>query len=110
MKEIAGLLPKTDETLYFFNRCHPVDEDEPIVEAFDSKDPVTVWAGLPEKVVKARVQKNIQNNSDYDIVVVARTKDGWPIFFEGKDRPKCDLKAVNFDSFRDMSKKIELYR
>ena len=110
MEEIADLLPETNETLYFFNRCHRVDEDELIVEAFDSKDPVTVRTGSSEEEERARVQKNIQNNSDYDIVVVTRTKDGWPIFLEGKDRPKCDLKAVNFDSFRDMSKKIELYR
>ena len=107
MKELQNLLPKTKATLIFYNRCASVDDQELIVEAFNSEDPVTVWAGAPqttEEKERGTLQKNIKNNSDYEIVVVARTKEGWPIFFEGKK-----MMAVKFDTLV-WSKKIVIYR
>ena len=108
MKELQNLLPKTKATLIFYNRCASVDDQELIVEAFNSEDPVTVWAGAPqttEEKERGSLGKNIKNNSDYpDIIVLARTKDGWPIFFEGKQR-----QAVKFDSLM-WRKKIVIYR
>ena len=108
MEEIADLLPETAATLFIKNRCASVEDQELIGEAFDSEHPVTVWVGAPpspEEKERGSWQKNIRNNSDYsEIIVVARTKEGWPIFFEGKQ-----LNAVKFDSLV-WSKKIELYR
>ena len=80
-----------------------------IGEAFDPEDTVTVWAGAPptpeEDDEEERGEpKNMKNNSDYDLIVVAQTKMGKPIFFEGNQ-----LKAVKFDSWT-WTKKIELYR
>ena len=107
MEEIGNLLPKTRATLFFKNRCASVDGQDLIGEAFDSEDPVTVWAGAPpttEEKERGSLPKNIKNNSKYEIIVLARTKEGWPIIFEGNQ-----LKAVKFDSLV-WSKKIVIYR
>ena len=108
VEEIADLLPETDATLFFYNRCASVDDQDLIGEAFNSEDPVTVWAGAPpttEEKERGTLQKNIKNNSDYsEIVVLARTKEGWPIFFEEKQ-----LNAVKFDPLV-WSEKIVIYR
>ena len=108
VEEIAKLLPDTDPTFcFYFNRCVSVDDQELISEAFSSEDTVTVWVGAPPastETKRKKVKTNIQNNSDHEIVVVAWTKEGWPIFFKGKQ-----LKAVKFD-FLFWSKKIVLYR
>ena len=109
VEEIQDLLGQSDANLFFYNRCTSVDEQDLIGEAFDSEDPVTVWVGAPptpeEDEVEERSQpKNIKNKSDYEIVVVAQTKNGRPIFFK-----ENQLKAVKFDSWT-WTKKIELYR
>ena len=103
---LPNLLPKTKATLIFYNRCASVDDQDSIGEAFHYEDPVTVWVGAPQTTEEKErgSLKNISNNSKYEIVVLARTKDGWPIFFEGKQ-----LQAVKFDSFV-WSKKIVIYR
>ena len=109
VEEIQDLLGQNDAALFFYNRCTSVDDQDLIGEAFDSEDPVTVWVGAPpsleEDDVEERSQpKNIKNKSDYEIVVVAQTKNGRPIFFK-----ENQLKAVKFDSWT-WTKKIELYR
>ena len=108
VEEIADLLPETDATLFFYNRCASVDDQDLIGEAFDSNDPVTVWVGAPpEEEVERSERKNltnIKNNSDFEIIMVAQTKKGMPIFFE-----KNQLAAVKFDSWA-WSNKIALYR
>ena len=108
MKELQNLLPKTKATLIFYNRCASVDDQELIVEAFNSEDPVTVWAGAPpttEEKERGSLKKNIKNNSDYStIIVLAWTKKESPIFFEGKQ-----LQAVKFDPLV-WSEKIVIFR
>ena len=112
MEEIADLLPENDAPLFFYNRCSSVDDQDLIVEAFDSEDPVTVWAGAPPATEEDEEEdeeergdpKNIKNNSDYEIIVVAQTKKGLPIFLRGNQ-----VKAVKFDSWA-WTKNIELYR
>ena len=107
VEEIGDLLPKTGATKFFKNRCASVDDQDLVGEAFDSEHPVTVWVGAPpttEEKERGSLQKNIKNNSKYEIIVLARTKEGWPIIFEGKQ-----LMAVRFDSLV-WSKKIVIYR
>ena len=108
VEEIAKLLPKTEATLFFYNRCASVEDQDLIGEAFDSEDPVTVWAGAPpttEEKERGSLKKNIKNNSDYStIIVLAWTKKESPIFFEGKQ-----LQAVKFDPLV-WSEKIVIFR
>ena len=110
VEEIQDLLGQSDANLFFYNRCTSVDDQDLIGEAFESEDPVTVWDGAPpipdEGEVEERSEqiKNIKNKSDYEIIVVAQTKKGRPIFFSGNQH-----KAVKFDSWA-WTKKIELYR
>ena len=69
VEEIGNLLPKTDATLFFYNRCASVDDQDLIGEAFDSGDAVTVWVGAPpttEEKERGSLQKNIKNNSKYE--------------------------------------------
>ena len=110
MADIASLLP-TDAPPFFYNCCTLLDCDEAIGEAFDSEDAVAVWLGAPpppesEPRKFGQIEKkNIRNNTDYKIVVVARTiKKGMPIFLKGNQ-----LGAVKFD-YLNWSQKIELYR
>ena len=107
VEEIQNLLGQNAAPLFFYNRCTSVDDQDLIGEAFDSEDAVTVWAGAPptpEEEERSRVPKNIKNNSDYEIIVVAQTKKGMPIFLRGNQ-----VKAVKFDSWA-WTKNIELYR
>ena len=109
VEEIADLLPQTDAPLFFYNCFTRVDGDDLIGEAFDSEDAVTVWLGAPPEEGPRKFgqieKKNIRNNTDYKIVVVARTiKKGMLIFLNGNQ-----LKAVRFD-WLNWSQKIELYR
>ena len=107
VEEIQDLLGQSDANLFFYNRCTSVDDQNLIGEAFDSEDAVTVWRGAPpspDEVERSKPIKNIKNKSDYEIIVVAQTKKGRPIFFSGNQH-----KAVKFDSWA-WSKKIELYR
>ena len=109
VKELKNVLGKNEATLFFKNRCTSVDDQDLVGEAFDSEDAVTVWVGAPqtpeEDEVEERSQpKNIKNMSDYEIIVVAQTKNGRPIFFKENQQL-----AVKFDSWA-WTKKIELYR
>ena len=107
MEEIQNALGQNDVPLFFYNRCTSVDDQDLIGEAFDSEDAVTVWAGappLPEEEERSRVPKNLKNNSDHEIIVVAHTNKGLPIFLRGNQ-----VKAVKFD-FWAWTKIIELYR
>ena len=110
VEEIQDLLELNDVVLFFFNRCTSVDDQDLIGEAFDSEDAVTVWVGPPptpeegDERDERREPNKISNNSHFEIVVVAQTKSGRPIYFE-----ESQLKAVKFDSSA-WTKKIELYR
>ena len=107
VEEIQNALGQNDVPLFFYNRCTSVDDQDLIGEAFDSEDAVTVWAGAPptpEEEERSRVPKNLKNNSDYEIIVVAHTNKGLPIFLRGNQ-----VKAVKFD-FWAWTKIIELYR
>ena len=107
MEEIQNALGQNNVPLFFYNRCTSVDDQDLIGEAFDSEDAVTVWAGAPptpEEEERSRVPKNLKNNSDYEIIVVAHTNKGLPIFLRGNQ-----VKAVKFD-FWAWTKIIELYR
>lgn len=109
VEEIADLLGLNDAILFYSNRCTSLNYQDLIEEAFDSEDVVYVWIGAPpapEEEIRRKLPKNIRNNSDNkDIVVVAETQDGLPIFFEGRK-----LKAVNFKSWTwPWNRKIEIY-
>ena len=110
VEEIQDLLELNDVVLFFFNRCTSVDDQDLIGEAFDSEDAVTVWVGAPptpeegDERDERREPNKISNKSHFEIVVVAETKSGRPIYFE-----ESQLKAVKFDSSA-WTKKIELYR
>ena len=109
MEELQDLLGQNDATLFFYNRCTSVDEEDLIGEAFDSEDTVTVWVGAPpdpeeDDEEERNEPKKIKNNSDYEIILVAETRSGNPVCFEGNK-----VTAVRFDS-STWSKNIELYR
>ena len=94
--------------LFFFNLCTAVSINSLIVDAFKPDDVVTVRKGVPptpEEEKRSSVQKNIRNNSDYEIIVVAQTpKMKQPIFLKG-----AELAAVRFDPWA-WTNKIELWR
>ena len=113
VEEIQNLLeiPMSKEPLFFYNRCATVGHEDLIGEAYGSEDIVKVWTSNVEDANTTKTEegkrakpKNFINNSGYEIIVVARTKDGWPIFFDEKETT-----ALKFASFV-WTKKIVLYR
>ena len=94
--------------LYFFNQCTEVSVTSLIVDAFGPEDVVKVRVGVPptpEEEERSSGLKNIRNNSDAEIIVVAQTnKMKQPIFLKGKE-----IAAVRFDSWH-WTNKIELWR
>ena len=111
MEEIKDLLGQKYPSLFYFNRCTAIEDQELIRDAFDSEDTVTVWVGPPptpeegdEREDRRSEPKNIINKSRYEIIVEAQTKNGSKICLE-----ENQLKAVKFD-FGTWNKEIELYR
>ena len=110
VEEIKDLLGQNYPSLFYFNRCTAIEDQELIGDAFDSEDTVTAWVGAPptteedDETEDRGEPKNIMNMSGYKIIVVAQTKKGFPIFFE-----ENQFKAVKFDSWT-WKKKIKLYR
>jgi len=113
VEEIQDLLeiPISKEPLFFYNRCATVDPEDLIGEAYGSEDVVIVWTSNEEDANSQKTEegkrakpKEIKNETDHEIIVVARTKEGWPIFFDEKE-----TNAVKFASLV-WTKKIVLYR
>ena len=94
--------------LYFYNQCTEVSTTSLIVDAFEPDDVVKVRVGVPstsEEEERSSGLKNIRNNSDSEIILVAQTrKMKQPIFLKG-----MEIGAVKFDSWH-WTNKIELWR
>ena len=93
---------------YYYNQCTEVSLTSLIVDTFDPDDVVKVRVGVPptpEKEGRSSGLKNIRNNTDYELIVVAQThKMKQPIFLTGRE-----AKKVKFDSWH-WTNKIELWR